>query len=112
MKINKRWMARIICLLIVALLLFGLNRLFTIVIGKLLSRNILQDEQVRNIVQLIRDSGVEYRKISTIMNSERKIPLVGFYIFTFILCSTVVLAYSCVMLIMRKLFHLDEENNI
>ena len=81
MKANNKWTARILSLLIVGLLFLLLNYVIIGLIGKSLSKDMLQDEQIANIVRVIKDSNVDYNKVNIILNSEKPQSLFSFYIF-------------------------------
>lgn len=107
MKANNKWTARILSLLIVALLFLLLNYVITGLIGKSLSKDMLRDEQIANVVKLIKDSNIDYNKVNIIINSEKSQPLFSFYIFALILIALVVSVYSFVLATIKRLLHLE-----
>lgn len=106
MKTHKNWIAKIISLLVVASFFLLLNYVITNLIGDSLSKNILKDEKIRDIVELIKESNTNYNKISIVMRNETSHSLFSFFIFAFLLSTFVVFVYSHVLAIARKILRL------
>ncbi len=106
MRIVKIWIARLISLLIISAIFLLLNFIITSVIGKSLAKNLLQDEQIKTVIDLIVKSNVDYQKINIIMNSKSPQPPCSFYIFAFILSTFVVASYSSIMRILKKILQI------
>ena len=102
MKEKKQWFVRIVSLLIMAVLFVFLNYIFTVVIGRSLTENILRNDKIANLVQIIRDSGVDYNKICIILRSEKPQPIFGFFIFAFFFNVFVVSVYTALLSITNK----------
>ncbi len=99
----KKWIIKVLALLFLGVSFVALNYLIIGVIGDHVRRVNLQDQTVREMYNLIKQSNVDIPKLMFVLGGFDNSSILGQFTFSLLLCSAVIFIYQGVVKLLEKI---------